>query len=211
MIKKTDKQKYLTKEQFSRFLEDIKNPYFYTLFYVIGNYGLRVGEAIRLRIQDIDFNNKYIKIPTLKQDKNKGSLEYGKLPETYIDMPLDKKTAFLLSNFVKIVKMPKGDWLFPYKANYYKGKNKLAHIPKWLVQRKFKHYAKQAGLDSAYSVHSLRHYKGISIYKNLKDIRAVQLLLRHKNINSTVIYTTMSLEDKREMFDKIMIIGGDEK
>jgi len=212
-MRKTDKQKYLTVDQYKKFLVSINNLYFYVLFYIIGNYGLRVGEAIRLRIQDVNFDSKYIKIPTLKQDRHgKGSLAYGKLPDTYIDMPLDDKTALLLLKFIDYIKMPKNEWLFPYKKGYYKGKNILSHIPKWLIQRKFKKYAKQAGLDPVYSVHSLRHYKGVSVYKNFKDIRAVQLLLRHKNINSTVIYTTMSLEDKRDLFDKLLIIdGGDNK
>jgi integrase len=211
-MSKTEKEKYLTVEQYQQFLSVISNLYYYTLFYVIGNYGLRVGEAIRLRIQDINFESKYIKIPTLKQDRNKGRLPHGKLPNTYIDMPLDDKTAILLEKYIDYIKTLKTEWLFPYKTRYYMGKHRLSHIPKWLIQRKFKLYAKQARLDSAYSVHSLRHYKGVSIYNNLKDIRAVQLLLRHKNINSTVIYTTMSLEDKRDLFDKIMIIdGGNDK
>lgn len=199
-MKKTDKQKYLNEEEFVKFLKAIKDDTDYILFFIMGNLGLRVGEGIRLRIEDIDWKGKYIKIPTLKQgikkDSKKGSLPYGKLPETYIDIPLDKIMIIIIGQYILNKKIKSG-WLFPYRE---------AHIPKWLVQRKFKGYVKKAGLDSIYSVHSLRHYKGVQIYSQLKDIRAVQVLLRHKNINSSTVYTTMDLDKKRDLIKGLEVI-----
>lgn len=200
-MKKTDKQKYLSDTEYQAFLNVINSEYLYTLFFLMGNLGLRVGEAIRLRVSDINFNEKYIKIPTLKQDgkkgESKGSIKQGELPATYIDIPIDDEFIKTLKPFFDKQKQKRQGWLFPYKGS---------HFPRWLAQRKFKKYAKKAGLDARLSIHSLRHYKGTSSYRAFKDVRAVQLLLRHRSINSTYRYTTMDLEAKRELIDKLKII-----
>lgn len=200
-MKKTDKQKYLTEKEYQAFLNSIKDEYLYTFFFLMGNLGLRVGEAIRLRRCDINLDEEYIKIPTLKQDGkkgiNKGSIKQGELPATYIDIPIDDEISKILSNHIKRFNIKGQQWLFSNKNN---------HLPKWKAQRYFKKYAKKAGLDKVLSIHSLRHYRGVSAYKGLKDIRAVQLLLRHKNINSTQTYTTMDLDAKRELTNKLKII-----
>lgn len=166
------------------------------MLYLLGNLGLRVGEGIRLRVTDVDFVNKCLHTPTLKQGKQKGvvkgSLPDGQLPETYIDLPLDDLTIKMLKHYIKTY-APK-NWLFPWKGS---------HLPQRKARGLFKHYAATARLDPCYSVHSLRHFKGVVAYAALGDIRAVQLLLRHKSIASTQCYTEMSLDAKRKLSEKV--------
>jgi len=193
---KTGKQKYLSEKEFASLLSVIPDDRDYLLFYLIGNLGLRVGEGIRLRVQDIDFVNKCLHTPTLKRGRVrgvvKGSLPDGQLPEVYIDLPLDDLTIAMLQHYIQVY-APK-NWLFPWKES---------HLPQRTARRLFKRYAAMAGLDPCYSVHSLRHYKGVTAYAALKDIRAVQLLLRHKSIASTQVYTEMDLEAKRKLFERV--------
>lgn len=200
-MRKTEKQKYLTEVEYQAFLNAINSEYLYTLFFLMGNLGLRVGEAIRLRVCDINFEKKYMTIPTLKQEGGKGmakgSIKQGELPKTYIDIPIGDEVAKVLRTYLEKQTYKGQEWLFLYNGS---------HLPRWLAQRKFKKYAKKAGLDKVLSVHSLRHYKGVSSYKFFKDIRAVQLLLRHRNINSTYVYTSMDLDAKRELVDKLKTI-----
>lgn len=197
---KTGKQKYLSGEEFKKLLSVIPGDRDYLLFFLLGNLGLRVGEGIRLRAEDIDFSNRCLHTPTLKQGTKKGivhgKIKRGKLPDVYIDLPLDDVTLKMLTEYIKLYKV--ANWLFPYK-------DKLP-LPDWQVMRAFKGYAKKAGLDPCYSVHSLRHFKGVSAYSELKDIRAVQLLLRHKSISSTQVYTEMSLDQKRKISEKLKIV-----
>ena len=60
------------------------------------------------------------------------------------------------------------------------------------------------GLDPAtYGTHSLRRTKATLIYRRTKNIRAVQLLLGHSNLDSTVRYLGIEIDDALEMSEQI--------
>lgn len=196
MAGKTGKQKYLNAAEYGALLGAAKAQEDYMLLYLLGNLGLRVSEGIRLRVEDIDKLNRSIRVPTLKQGKVKGiqrgRIARGALPSTYIDLPINESTISKINAYLKARKIKSG-WLFPCPD----GK----HTPDWKAKKIFKACAAAAGLDPIYSVHSLRHYRGVALYSSLKDIRAVQVLLRHRNIASTTIYTEMDLDAKRAMVE----------
>ena len=59
---------------------------------------------------------------------------------------------------------------------------------------------RQIGLDSAaYGTHMLRRTKGSLIYRRTKNLRAVQLLLGHTKLESTVRYLGIEVDDALEM------------
>ncbi len=59
------------------------------------------------------------------------------------------------------------------------------------------------GLDStAYATHSLRRTKASLIYRRTKNIRAVQLLLGHAKLESTVRYLGIEVDDALEMAEQ---------
>ena len=61
-----------------------------------------------------------------------------------------------------------------------------------------------AGLDpSAYGTHSLRRTKVTLIYKRTKNLRAVQLLLGHSKLESTVRYLGIEVDDALEISEQI--------
>ena len=61
----------------------------------------------------------------------------------------------------------------------------------------------EIGLDpSAYGTHSLRRTKATLIYRRTKNLRAVQLLLGHRNLESTVRYLGMEVDDALEMAEQ---------
>lgn len=59
-------------------------------------------------------------------------------------------------------------------------------------------YIKEAGLDSKYTPHKLRHTAATLMYKNGADIRSIQDILGHERIETTQIYTHVDSEDKRK-------------
>ena len=66
--------------------------------------------------------------------------------------------------------------------------------------------AKVIGLDpSVYATHSMRRSKATLIYKKTKNLRAVQLLLGHTNMSSTVRYLGVEVEDALEIAESIEI------
>jgi integrase len=200
--RKTSRQKYLTEEEYKRFLDSIRGDRDYLLFLLCGNLGLRVGELVRLRVADLiqeDTQEFYLHAPTLKRGSKKGvrtgSLKRGCLPKAYEDLPISKDVVDLVLKYINKHKIK--DWLFPYKDS---------HIPEYSVARYFKFYAKKAGLDSSYSIHALRHFRGFQIYKYRGDLKAVQALLRHKSIKTTSIYAELNLGSKRRVVEGIKTI-----
>ena len=64
------------------------------------------------------------------------------------------------------------------------------------IQQIVKKYLKQLGLyENGKSVHALRHSYGVELYSKEKDLRTVQKQLRHRSIQSTLIYADVTAED----------------
>jgi len=62
----------------------------------------------------------------------------------------------------------------------------------------------ELGLDPAsYGTHSLRRTKATLIYRRTKNLRAVQLLLGHAKLDSTVRYLGIEIDDALEMSEQI--------
>lgn len=61
----------------------------------------------------------------------------------------------------------------------------------------------EIGLDaSAYATHSMRRTKAALIYRRTKNLRAVQLLLGHTKLESTVRYLGIEVDDALEMAEQ---------
>lgn len=210
MKKKLEREKYIILEEFKTLLQASKvSDRDYMMLYIAGNLGLRVGELIRLRKQDFHYKEKYISIPTLKQETKvgapKGTIKQGELPKKYIDIPLDEGMVEKIKEY--IINCEIIGWLFPDNEKIKRAtKARRSHVPDWKAKRIFKKYARKAQLNPHYSIHSLRHFKGIETYKQLKDIRAVIIILRHRNPRSSYGYTTMDLEGKRTLMKDIKVI-----
>jgi integrase len=69
-----------------------------------------------------------------------------------------------------------------------------------------KSWAALAGLDPVgYGTHSLRRTKATLIYRKTKNLRAVQLLLGHTKLESTVRYLGVEVEDALELSEQMEV------
>lgn len=170
--------------------------------------GLRISEALRLRIQDLDFEYHQITVRGGKGEKDRVTM----LPETLV-VPLKKqakKCAFLHKKDLKrgwgetllpkalAVKYPnagkefKWQYLFPSK---YRRKDPRSgfkhryHISTTSVQRAVKRAVSKAMVNKKVTSHTFRHSFATHLLRNGYDIRTVQELLGHKNVDTTMIYT----------------------
>jgi integrase len=92
-----------------------------------------------------------------------------------------------------------GDYLFP-------GRAEGTHLSLRQYARIVKAWVGCIGLDpSRYGTHSLRRTKATLIYKRTKNIRAIQLLLGHCKLESTVRYLGIEIDDALEISEQIDI------
>ena len=156
--------------------------------------GLRASEALDTQIKDLYLNGKksvddYLKVRTLKRRK--------KVEDVVM---INKELAKVLKDYLQELKLFKPsitevDYLFPGRG----GKKS----PLITIEKAVKTILKSAGLPDYYSVHSLRHTHGFHIYNEKKNLKLVQVRLRHASIQTAGIYTGVSEEEERETINKL--------
>jgi len=99
-----------------------------------------------------------------------------------------------LSTWIKDAQLRSEDFLFPSRINH------SPHLGTRQYARIVDNWVQQIGLDpAAYGTHSMRRTKASLIYRRTKNLRAVQLLLGHAKIESTVRYLGIEVDDALEM------------
>ena len=155
--------------------EGLKRRLLIEMFY---STGCRVSEIINIKVKDIDFLNKKIRI------MGKGSKErivyYGDYAKKYLDKYLSKGLD--------------KDYLFVNK-----------HGDKYTVEEIeliVKDIMKHLSIKTHVTPHTLRHTFATHLLNNGADIRSVQELLGHSNLSTTGIYTHVSSDRLKEVYFK---------
>jgi len=192
---KIDKRlpKYLTLEQSEKLLEVTKSTSDenaerdFAIITLFLNCGMRLSELIGINIKDINFyDNKLTVI-------GKGNKERT--------IFLNEACISAINEYLKV--RPHDGVKFDSKDALFLSKRK-ERISNRMVQEIVKRELGKAGLDmSKYSVHKLRHTAATLMYQHGGvDIRALQVLLGHKSISTTEIYTHVSDEQVKHAVDK---------
>lgn len=179
-IKKSLPQ-YLSVEDSIKLLESVEGPYQerdYCILTIFLNCGLRVSELVGLNTTDIQDDQLRV-----LGKGNKERMLY--LNEACLNA--------LEAYFPHRLLPPPG----PDKNALFVSRNRRrisARTVKWLVEK----YIIMAGLDpEKYSAHKLRHTAATLMYQNGVDIRTLQDVLGHTNLNTTMIYTHIEDSDVR--------------
>ncbi len=136
---------------------------------LIYSCGLRVSEAARLKVEDIDGERRLLWVRNGKGGKDRS-------------VPLSEPTLVQLRAFWQTTKA-KG-WFFPGQDG--------EHINIATLQGGFKAALRESGVNKSASVHTLRHSIATHLFECGVDIRIIQKMLGHESITTTCIYTHLT-------------------
>lgn len=180
---------FLYPEELQSLLEapDLKDPRGLrdrAILEIIYGTGLRVTEIKRMNIGDVDFDEGEIKV------LGKGSKERIVLFGSHARQALDK---YLKEGRPKLVAGKKSPALFINRRG--------SRLTTRSVERLIVHYAKAAGLNKKVTPHTLRHSFATHLLAGGADLRMVQELLGHVSLSTTQVYTHITKERLKEVYD----------
>lgn len=117
-----------------------------------------------------------------------------------VQFEITKLTAASLISHVQNAELSNDDFLFPSRNG------ESNHLSTRQYHRIVDQWVSQIGLKvSEYGTHSLRRTKVAQLYRNTGNLRAVQLLLGHAKIESTIRYLGIELEDALQISESLEI------
>lgn len=172
----------LSESEVKRFLAALKNPKHRAIAFVLYSGGLRVSEAARLKVADIDSERGQIHVRQGKGRKDRYVM-------------LSPVVLAVLREYVQVERPY--DWLFPA------GHRRDRHITTRTIQEQVRQAAQRAGIEKRVTPHVLRHSFATHLLEAGTDLRYIQELLGHTKISTTVIYTHVARREARKIVSPI--------
>ncbi len=198
----------LTREEARSLLDALAHPTFSLMGWLLYGSGLRLMECLRLRVKDVDFAYRQLVVRDGKGQKDRVTL----LPERLhrpLRLHLAKVKALHEEDLAqgygsvylpfalerKYPQAPRAwEWQYVFPAaristDPRSGVNRRHHAQDKGLQNAVKAAVRAAGLTKPASCHTLRHSFATHLLESGYDIRTIQELLGHKEVETTMIYT----------------------
>lgn len=182
---KAENVKYLPDWNTAQRIIDNAAPHLKPIIYTALYTGMRLGNILTLKWENIDFINKTINIMVKDRTKDGGK---------YLSIPMIDKLANIL------VALPKcSEYVFTYKGKPIKKIETAWH------NVFYKSHTKELkNLDIKYiNFHTLRHTAGTWILKQTGNLKITQQILGHSDIKTTIKYAHVLDEEKRNALEEV--------
>jgi site-specific recombinase XerD len=173
----------LSREEVGSLLAATKNLKLQTALSVAYGAGLRVSEVTALRVGDVDSTRMTLRI----QEGKGGKDRYAMLSPVMLER---LRTWWRVARAQG--KMLDGGWLFP-------GLNPVEPLSTRQLNRAVHEARLAARIDKQVSMHTLRHSFATHLLEQKVDIRVIQVLLGHKKLETTSLYTHVATEILRQV------------
>ena len=151
---------------------------------------LRSCDLVRLLVSDISHGDGIQSRAQIIQKKTK----------TPVQFEITAKTKTTLNKLIEIQHLGFNDFLFQSRCK------KSEHLSTRQYARIVDSWVSSIGLDkAAYGTHSMRRTKASIIYRETKNLRAIQILLGYSKIDSTIRYLGVEVDDALELAERIQV------
>ena len=172
----------LSPDEVKRLLEATTNLKYKAALATAYGAGLRASEVTHLKVTDIDSQRMVLRVEQGKGSKDRNAM-------------LSPTLLALLRQWWRTAqaqrRMLKGGWLFP-------GQNPVNPLTTRQLRRAMEASVKLAGLEKHVSLHSLRHAFATHLLEQGVDIRLIQVLLGHKKLETTAMYSQVATRTLRD-------------
>ena len=197
----------MTREEVKSVLDELSGDKWLMASLLYGS-GLRLMECLRLRVQDIDFSTRELLVRDGKGGKDRRTM----LPQSLIPVLQEHLVHVkwvhekdLADGWGRVVlpdalerKYPNAptewrwQWIFPQEnrwKNRATGEEGRHHVHETLLQKAVRAAVFRAGIVKRVGCHTFRHAFATHLLMGGYDIRTIQELMGHKDVNTTMIYT----------------------
>jgi integrase len=157
------------------------------LFNLAVDSKLRSCDLVRLRVKDVAHGDQVATRAIVMQQKTRRPVQFE----------ITEQTRDSVSAWIRCASRRAEDYLFPSRLRA------SPHLSTRQYARIVRGWVREIGLNpTGYGTHTLRRTKASLIYRKTKNLRAVQLLLGHSKLESTVRYLGIEVDDALEMAEQ---------
>jgi len=148
---------------------------------------LRACDLVKLKVRDISHGDRVTSRAIVMQQKTGRPVQFE----------ITEQTRKSITEWIKLCELKSDSFLFPSRIH------NSVHLSTRQYARIVNDWVEEIGLDPTnYGTHTMRRTKPTLIYRRTKNLRAVQLLLGHTKLESTVRYLGIEVDDALEMAEQ---------
>jgi integrase len=171
-------------------LQMAKNTRELALFNLAIDDKLRGCDLVKLKVCDVAQGGRVSSRAIIMQQKTHRPVQFE----------ITEQTRDALANWISQAQLKSDEYLFPSRIH------DSPHLSTRQYARIVERWVISIGLDpAAYGTHTMRRTKATLVYRRTKNLRAVQLLLGHTKLESTVRYLGIEVDDALEISEQTEI------